>query len=77
MEVAQSTEAAEAAQSPAVAVAAAAAVEAPRPAAEGRMGCRAIALTTRSGRSAHWVKVKNPKAPAVKREAEQDWGRKR
>jgi bifunctional non-homologous end joining protein LigD len=28
----------------------------------------------RSGRSAHWVKVKNPKAPAVKREAE-DWGR--
>ena len=28
-----------------------------------------------SGRSAHWVKVKNPKAPAVKREAEEDWGR--
>jgi hypothetical protein len=24
-------------------------------------------------RSAHWVKVKNPKAPAVKREAEEDW----
>jgi len=24
---------------------------------------------------AHWVKVKNPKAPAVKREAEADWGR--
>jgi hypothetical protein len=24
---------------------------------------------------AHWLKVKNPKAPAVKREAEQDWGR--
>jgi hypothetical protein len=23
----------------------------------------------------HWVKVKNPKAPAVKREAEEDWGR--
>jgi hypothetical protein len=22
-----------------------------------------------------WVKVKNPKAPAVKREAEEDWGR--
>jgi hypothetical protein len=21
----------------------------------------------------HWVKVKNPKAPAVKREAEEDW----
>jgi hypothetical protein len=29
----------------------------------------------RSGRSAHWVKVKNPKAPAVTREAEEDWGR--
>jgi hypothetical protein len=27
------------------------------------------------GRSAHWVKVKNPKMPAVKREAEEDWGR--
>jgi hypothetical protein len=24
--------------------------------------------------SPHWVKVKNPKAPAVKREAEEDWG---
>jgi hypothetical protein len=22
----------------------------------------------------HWLKVKNPKAPAVKREAEEDWG---
>jgi hypothetical protein len=29
----------------------------------------------RSGRSAYWVKVKNPKAPAIKREAEEDWGR--
>jgi hypothetical protein len=28
----------------------------------------------RSGRSAHWVKVKKPKAPAVRREAEEDWG---
>jgi hypothetical protein len=27
------------------------------------------------GRPPHWVKVKNPKAPAVKREAEEDWGR--
>jgi len=25
------------------------------------------------GRSPHWVKVKDPKAPAVKREAEEDW----
>jgi hypothetical protein len=24
---------------------------------------------------AHWIKVKNPNAPAVKREAEEDWGR--
>ena len=28
----------------------------------------------RSGRCKDWVKVKNPKAPAVKREAEEDWG---
>jgi bifunctional non-homologous end joining protein LigD len=30
-----------------------------------------------SGRSRHWVKVKNPAAPAVRREAEEDWGRSR
>jgi bifunctional non-homologous end joining protein LigD len=29
----------------------------------------------RAGRSRHWVKSKNPDAPAVKREAEEDWGR--
>jgi hypothetical protein len=29
----------------------------------------------RSGRSPHWIKSKNPDAPAVKREAEEDWGR--
>src|SRR5262249_38595531 len=29
----------------------------------------------RRGRSPHWVKVKNPDTPAVKREAEEDWGR--
>jgi bifunctional non-homologous end joining protein LigD len=28
-----------------------------------------------SGRSLHWIKSKNPQAPAVKREAEEDWGR--
>ena len=28
-----------------------------------------------SGRSRHWVKSKNPAAPAMKREAEEDWGR--
>ena len=29
----------------------------------------------RSGRSPDWVKMKNPAAPAVKREAEEDWSR--
>jgi hypothetical protein len=31
--------------------------------------------TYRSGRSKHRLKVKNPAAPAVRREAEEDWGR--
>jgi hypothetical protein len=44
-----------------------------------RLGCEGIVSKRhgspyRSGRSVHWVKVKNPKAPAVKREAEEDWG---
>jgi bifunctional non-homologous end joining protein LigD len=30
-----------------------------------------------SGRVDHWLKIKNPAAPAVKREAEEDWGAKR
>jgi bifunctional non-homologous end joining protein LigD len=30
-----------------------------------------------SGRSRDWLKFKNPNAPAVKREAEEDWGRRR
>ena len=29
----------------------------------------------RSGRSRDWIRSKNPAAPAVKREAEEDWGR--
>jgi hypothetical protein len=29
----------------------------------------------RSGRSTDWLKFKNPAAPAVKREAEEEWGR--
>jgi bifunctional non-homologous end joining protein LigD len=29
----------------------------------------------RSGRSRDWIKSKNPAAPAVKREAEEDWGK--
>ena len=45
-----------------------------------KLGCEGIVSKRlgslyRSGRSAHWVKVKNPKAPAVTREAEEDWGR--
>jgi ATP-dependent DNA ligase len=31
----------------------------------------------RSGRSKDWLKFKNPAAPAVKREAEEDWGKER
>jgi ATP-dependent DNA ligase len=34
-----------------------------------------LGLPYRAGRSPHWIKVKNPDAPAVKREAEEDWGR--
>jgi bifunctional non-homologous end joining protein LigD len=45
-----------------------------------KLGCEGIVSKRlgspyRSGRSAYWVKVKNPKAPAVTREAEEDWGR--
>jgi bifunctional non-homologous end joining protein LigD len=31
----------------------------------------------RSGRVEHWLKIKNPAAPAVKREMEEDWGNRR
>jgi bifunctional non-homologous end joining protein LigD len=42
-----------------------------------KLGCEGVVSKRlgspyRSGRSPHWVKVKNPKAPAVKRE-EEDW----
>jgi ATP-dependent DNA ligase len=30
----------------------------------------------RSGRSRDWLKMKNANAPAVKREAEEEWGRR-
>jgi bifunctional non-homologous end joining protein LigD len=45
-----------------------------------RLGCEGIVSKRlgspyRSGRSPHSVKVKNPKAPAVKREAEEDWAK--
>src|SRR5262249_17586334 len=44
------------------------------------LGCEGIVSKRlgspyRSGRSRHWVKSKNPAAPAVKREAEEDWGK--
>ena len=42
------------------------------------LGCEGIVSKRlgspyRAGRSAHWVKVKNPAAPAVKGEAEEEW----
>jgi hypothetical protein len=36
---------------------------------------RAQASPYRSGRSPDWLKMKNPEAPAVRREAEEDCGR--
>jgi bifunctional non-homologous end joining protein LigD len=43
-----------------------------------KLGCEGIVSKRlgsiyRSGRSPLWLKVKNPAAPAVKREAEEDW----
>jgi ATP-dependent DNA ligase len=35
-----------------------------------RLGSRYV-----SGRTRDWLKMKNPDAPAVKREAEEDWGK--
>jgi bifunctional non-homologous end joining protein LigD len=45
-----------------------------------KLGCEGIVSkrlgsSYRSGRSAQWLKIKNPKAPAVRRKAEEDWGR--
>jgi bifunctional non-homologous end joining protein LigD len=50
-----------------------------------KLGCEGIVSKRlgspyRAGRSEHWIKVKNPAAPAVTREAEEDWstlGKKR
>jgi bifunctional non-homologous end joining protein LigD len=44
------------------------------------LGCEGIVSKRlgspyRSGRTDHWVKVKNPEAPAITREAEEDWSR--
>jgi bifunctional non-homologous end joining protein LigD len=30
-----------------------------------------------SGRTRYWIKMKNPQHPAVKREAEEDWGKRK
>jgi len=43
-----------------------------------KLGCEGIVSkrlgsSYRSGRSPDWLKIKNPAAPAVKREAEEDW----
>jgi bifunctional non-homologous end joining protein LigD len=45
-----------------------------------KLGCEGIVSKRlgsiyRRGRSPHWIKVRNPKAPAVTREAEEDRGR--
>jgi bifunctional non-homologous end joining protein LigD len=45
-----------------------------------KLGCEGIVskrLGSRytSGRTADWIKIKNPTAPAVRREAQEDWGR--
>ena len=34
-----------------------------------------LGSTYRRGRTGDWLKYKNPEAPAVKRKAEEDWGR--
>jgi ATP-dependent DNA ligase len=39
-----------------------------------KLGLEGLGSPYRSGRSLHWVKIKNPAAPAVKREAEEEWG---
>ena len=42
------------------------------------LGCEGIVSKRlgspyRAGRTDHWIKIKNPAAPAVKREAEEEW----
>jgi ATP-dependent DNA ligase len=41
----------------------------------GLKGSKRKGSPYRSGRSPDWLKMKNANAPAVKREAEEDWGR--
>jgi bifunctional non-homologous end joining protein LigD len=47
-----------------------------------RLGCEGIVSKRLgspyvSGRTRHWLKFKNPAAPAVRREVEEDWGKER
>jgi bifunctional non-homologous end joining protein LigD len=46
------------------------------------LGCEGIVSKRkdsryRSGRSRHWVKTKNPAAPAASRELEEEWGKEK
>jgi hypothetical protein len=41
----------------------------------GSFRCAGLPSRHRSGHSRDWIKTKNPAAPAVKREAEEDWGK--
>ena len=43
---------------------------------EGNVSKR-LGSVYRAGRVEHWLKIKNPAAPAVRREAEENWGTKR
>jgi ATP-dependent DNA ligase len=45
-----------------------------KPGCEGIVSKR-LGSPYRSGRVDNWIKVKNPKAPAVTREAEEDWAK--
>jgi ATP-dependent DNA ligase len=47
-----------------------------------KLGCEGIVSKRRGsryarGRSSNWLKVKNPDAPAVRREASEDWSDER
>jgi hypothetical protein len=44
---------------------------------QGRRSAPLRGSLYRSGRSKDWLKSKNSEAPAVKREAEEDWGKRR
>jgi len=44
---------------------------------QARIVSKRLGSRYRSGRSAVWLKFKNPTAPAMKREAEEDWGKRR